>query len=489
MRVDSFILFYDAATAASVVESIQDQCEGEVYLLMKEDEADPGMQGCHPLRLGQPNSSETMRTIIGKASTPYFLLCTKGSELVLEEGAIQMLCRGGASAKAGWVYSDYYERKGGSTEEHPLIDCGVGGVRDDFQFGSLLLINTEAARMAMAQGRADYLYAGLYDLRLKISQKHPLLHIRKKLYTEVELDQRTSGEKQFDYVDPRNRAVQAEMEVACTEHLKAIGAYLAPNFQPVDFDKTPFDVEASVIIPVKNRVRTVCDAVASALSQKTEFDFNIIVIDNHSTDGTTEAVEKMASGDNRIIHIVPQRDDLGIGGCWNEGLRHHRCGRFAVQLDSDDVYSGPNTLQEIVDAFYTQKCAMVIGSYQITDFNLQPIPPGIIDHKEWTPENGRNNALRINGLGAPRAFYTPIAREISFPNTSYGEDYAMGLSISRTYQIGRIYSVLYNCRRWEGNSDAALSIEKQNKNNCYKDGLRADEIMARCRLNHSGKQE
>ena len=314
---------------------------------------------------------------------------------------------------------------------------------------------------------ADYRFAGLYDLRLRVSELAELVHVNEYLYSEVETDIRKSGEKLFDYVDPKNRAVQIEMEAVCTAYLKRVGGYLAPDFEPVTFDAGGFEQEASVIIPVRNRIRTIEDAIRSVLAQKTTFRFNLIIVDNHSTDGTSEAIEKYTA-DGRVVHLVPERSDLGIGGCWNVGVHHPACGKFAVQLDSDDVYSGPDTLQKIVDAFYEQNCAMVVGTYRMTDFKMNEIPPGIIDHREWTLENGRNNALRINGLGAPRAFYTPVLRRINLPNTSYGEDYALGLRISRTWRIGRIYDVLYLCRRWEDNSDAALDVVKMNGHNTYK---------------------
>ena len=268
------------------------------------------------------------------------------------------------------------------------------------------------------------------------------------------------------------------MEQACTEHLKEIGAYLEPQFKNVDFNQEAFEVEASVIIPVRNRVKTIKDAIHSVLRQVADFPFNVIVVDNHSTDGTTEAIAQLAQ-DERVIHIIPDRTDLGIGGCWNMGIHHPQCGKFAIQLDSDDLYSDEHTLSKMVSAFYEQQCAMVVGTYRMTDFDLNTLPPGIIDHKEWTPENGRNNALRINGLGAPRAFYTPVIRQIGFPNTSYGEDYAVGLAISRHYQIGRVYDVVYLCRRWSGNSDAALNAFQVNANNLYKDRIRTWELKAR----------
>ena len=379
---------------------------------------------------------------------------------------------------AGMAYADHYQQMDGVQKPAPVIDYQPGSLRDDFNFGSVLLFNANAFKEVIENTEEEYQYAGLYDLRLKISQKSKLVHINEYLYTEVESDKRKSGEKQFDYVDPKNRQVQIEMEQACTNHLKEIGGYLYPIFRPVDFSSHTFEYEASVIIPVRNRIRTVKDAVRSALDQQTTFPFNVIVIDNHSTDGTSEVLRELSS-DKRLIHVIPERDDLGIGGCWNIGIHHEKCGKFAVQLDSDDVYKDEHSLQIIIDTFYTQKCAMVIGTYMMTNFDMQEIAPGIIDHKEWTPDNGRNNALRINGLGAPRAFYTPILREIKVPNTSYGEDYALGLKISHDYQIGRIYDVIYLCRRWDGNSDAALPVEKINQNNLYKDRLRTWELEQR----------
>ena len=382
---------------------------------------------------------------------------------------------------AAMVYADRYVVKNGVLEQAPTIDYQLGSLRDDFDFGAVVMIRTSALKEAASRMQADYRFAGFYDLRLKLSQRHQFVHINEYLYTEQEKDLRLSGQKQFDYVDPRNRERQIEMEQACTDHLKEMGAYLPPKFNQVDFDQGVFPCEASVIIPVKNRVKTIVDAINSVLRQQTDFAFNVIVIDNHSTDGTSEAIDALA--DKRIIHLVPERTDLGIGGCWNLGIHHPQCGKFSVQLDSDDLYSDEHTLQKVVDAFYEQQCAMVVGTYRMTDFDLQTLPPGIVDHKEWTPENGRNNALRINGLGAPRAFYTPVIREIGFPNTSYGEDYAVGLAISRHYQIGRIYDVLYLCRRWSGNSDAALDAFRVNANNLYKDRIRTWEVEARMTIN------
>lgn len=426
--------------------------------------------------------SETIRDIAQKATTEYTLVYTKATTLELGYLALERMLSIAEATKAGMLYADHYQIKDDEQIKAPVIDYQFGSLRDDFDFGSVLFFNTAALKASVEKMKVSYQHAGIYDLRLKLSQKYSLVHVNEYLYSEIEEDHRKSGEKQFDYVDPRNRDRQMEMEQACTEHLKAIGGYLKPDFKDIDFNAGEFEVEASVIIPVRNRAMTIAAAIESVLKQKTTFKFNLIVIDNHSTDGTTEAIDGFKS-DERVVHLIPERKDLGIGGCWNYGVNSNQCGKFAVQLDSDDLYKDENTLQTIVNAFYEQKCAMVIGSYMMTDFDLNTLPPGVIDHKEWTPDNGRNNALRINGLGAPRAFYTPVLRNIGLPNTSYGEDYAMGLNISRYYQIGRIYDVLYLCRRWGGNSDAALSIEKVNANNLYKDRIRTWELQARVAMN------
>ena len=426
--------------------------------------------------------SETIREIAAETNTDYALVYTKTTTLELGYLALERLLQIAQDTEAGMVYADHFQVKGDEQVKAPVIDYQKGSLRDDFDFGSVLFFNAKALKESVSRMTESYLHAGLYDLRLKLSQLYALVHANEYLYSEVEEDNRKSGEKQFDYVDPRNRDRQIEMEKACTQHLKEIGGYLEPNFKDIDFNQGDFEVEASVIIPVRNRAATISAAIESVLKQQTSFKFNIIIIDNHSTDGTTEAIDAFKA-DERVVHLVPERNDLGIGGCWNYGVNDARCGKFAVQLDSDDLYKDEHTLQTIVNAFYEQKCAMVIGSYMMTDFDLNELPPGVIDHKEWTPDNGRNNALRINGLGAPRAFYTPVLRSIGLPNTSYGEDYAMGLNISRHYQIGRIYDVLYLCRRWGGNSDAALSIEKVNANNLYKDRIRTWELEARIALN------
>ena len=426
--------------------------------------------------------SETIREIAAETNTDYALVYTKTTTLELGYLALERLLQIAQDTEAGMDYADHFQVKGDEQVKAPVIDYQKGSLRDDFDFGSVFFFNAKALKESVSRMTESYLHAGLYDLRLKLSQLYALVHANEYLYSEVEEDNRKSGEKQFDYVDPRNRDRQIEMEKACTQHLKEIGGYLEPNFKDIDFNQGDFEVEASVIIPVRNRAATISAAIESVLKQQTSFKFNIIIIDNHSTDGTTEAIDAFKA-DERVVHLVPERNDLGIGGCWNYGVNDARCGKFAVQLDSDDLYKDEHTLQTIVNAFYEQKCAMVIGSYMMTDFDLNELPPGVIDHKEWTPDNGRNNALRINGLGAPRAFYTPVLRAIGLPNTSYGEDYAMGLNISRQYQIGRIYDVLYLCRRWGGNSDAALSIEKVNANNLYKDRIRTWELEARIAAN------
>jgi len=427
-------------------------------------------------------SSETMELVAKHAADEYFFFIRQETKIEMGQFAVERFLQSAVMSGAGMLYSDYFELSGEARSVHPVIDYQYGSLRDDFYFGALLLFHTASFRRAIVAGKADFTFAGLYDMRLRLSAENLPLRIGEYLYTKVETDTRKSGEKLFDYVDPKNRAYQIEMEQACTLHLKRIGGYLEPVFKPVDF-ASGFKYEASVIIPVKNRVKTVADAVNSVLNQKADFPFNIIVVDNFSDDGTTEILKELAAKDSRLIHLIPERKDLGIGGCWNTAVHHPECGRFAVQLDSDDLYKDENTLAVIVAKFHEEKAAMVIGSYQMTNFKLEEIPPGVIDHKEWTPDNGRNNALRINGLGAPRAFYTPVLRELNLPNTSYGEDYAAAIAISRDYQIARIYEPVYLCRRWEGNTDASLTIQQQNAHNFYKDKVRTFELLARIRKN------
>lgn len=439
---------------------------------------------CYILPSSAPESVERYKQVALYANTPFTLICTQVQDLEFGYMALERMCDYLSAPQCSMVYADHYKTIKGERTPHPVIDYQLGSVRDDFDFGSLLMFRTDYLKRAINEIEAEkeYQHSALYALRLALSRYGELTHIREFLYTETEIDLRKSGEKQFDYVDPRNRQVQIEREEVFTRHLKKIGAYLKPSMMTVDLKEGEFSHEASIIIPVRNRARTINDAIRSVLGQETSFPFNLIIIDNHSTDGTSEIIEQYKN-DNRVIHLIPERTDLGIGGCWNLGINHPQCGRFAIQLDSDDLYSSPHTLQTIVDKFYKEQCAMVIGSYRMTDFTLQTLPPGVIDHKEWTDENGHNNALRINGLGAPRAFFTPLLRKIRVPNTSYGEDYALGLAFSRQYRIGRIYDVLYLCRRWEGNSDAALSIEKINQNNNYKDSLRTLEIKLRQAMN------
>ncbi len=439
-------------------------------------------------------SSEALRQIAAQTQAPYVALVVKDTAIQLGEAALERMVKVAQDSGAAMVYADRYEKKrvgdDWQTEKHPVIDYQLGAIRDDFDFGALWLLKGDLLRQwAHESANTQYKYGGLYDLRLYLSRQGELLHLNEMLYTEVERDMRASGEKQFDYVNPANREVQIEMEQVATRHLDAIGALVDTNsLLTIDYNEQPFDVEASVIIPVFNRAKTIADAVKSALEQETSFAYNVIVVDNHSTDGTADILSSLSQSHSDKLHVLnPDRTDLGIGGCWNMAVNDSRCGRFAVQLDSDDLYSSPKTLQTIVDAFYEQKAAMMVGSYRMCDFDLNTLPPGLIDHKEWTDENGPNNALRINGLGAPRAFFTPLLREVQLPNTSYGEDYAMGLWFSRNYRIGRIFDELYLCRRWGGNSDAALGVDRINANNLYKDRLRTLEIKAR-QAKNSGYQ-
>lgn len=431
-------------------------------------------------RISPRISTARIREIAAASNERFTLLYTKPTELRWVNFGLERLLQVAEDTGAAMIYADHFAEIEGEVTEAPVIDCQKGALRDDFDFGGVQVYRTSVLREAVAGMTEEYDFAGLYDLRLRASRLGPLVHVNEFLYYEVELDTRKTGEKLFDYVDPRNRAVQVEMEKACTEHLKAIGAYLEPVFKDVDLSAGDFEYEASVVIPCKNRVRTIGDAIRSALSQEAPFKYNVIVVDDNSTDGTVDVIKNF--DDPRLIYIAQDRTYHAIGGNWNAALHHPKCGRFALQLDSDDMYSGPDTVRKFVEAFREQNCVMVIGTYRITDFNLNELPPGVIDHKEWTLDNGRNNALRINGLGAPRGFWTPLVREMNFPTTKYGEDYAVALRISREYRIGRIWDVLYNCRRWDDNSDASLSVAKNNANNFYKDRIRTWELEARiCR--------
>lgn len=480
--INCFVPFASAEQAKATVEALKSsELVKNVYLL-KTAEAEGTIEGCEAIDIKSLYATDTIKKIAEKADADYLLLYTKYDTLVPGMFAIERMEKLASDSSAAMVYADHYQVVDGKQTNAPVIDYQFGSLRDDFDFGSVLMFNAPMFKEAATGIDTEYEHAGLYDLRLRISRLGDLVHINEYLYSDVQQDTRKSGEKIFDYVDPRNRGRQIEMEQACTAHLKEIGGYLEPKFQEIAFDKGEFEYEASVMIPVRNRIRTVRDAIKSVLAQKCNFKFNLIIVDNGSTDGTTEAIQEFKD-DERLIHIIPERNDLGIGGCWNLGAHHPKCGKFIVQLDSDDVYKDENTLQTMVNAFYEQNCAMVVGTYMMTDFNMNMIAPGIIDHKEWTPDNGRNNALRINGLGAPRAFYTPVLRDIKVPNTSYGEDYALGLNISRNYQIGRVYDVVYLCRRWDDNSDASLDIVKMNGHNLYKDRIRTWELQARIAKN------
>lgn len=486
-KIDCFLPEGGSNELEKTIESLKaSPLVGHIYILRTSDETPLQAEGIETLRIDSLTSSNTMRQIAARSQASFTLIYLKSQFLRMGYLALERMVRVAEDTGAGMIYTDHYQTSAtGERTEAPVIDYQQGSLRDDFDFGSVLIFRTSALREAAARMTDDYKAAGLYDLRLKLSEHETFVHIPEYLYSEVELDNRKTGEKLFDYVDPRNRDAQIEMERACTAYLKDVGGYLKPVFRELSLHEPAFEVEASIMIPVRNRIRTIRDAIDSALSQRTTFRYNIFIVENgpdfHSTDGTTEAIDEYR--DKRIIHLIPDRDDIGVGGSWNMAAHHSQCGRFIVQLDSDDVYSGPDTLQKIVEAFYSCQCAMVIGSYMLTDINLRELPPGKIDHREWTRENGRNNALRINGLGAPRAFFTPVLRQINLPNVNYGEDYALGLAISRHYAVGRIYDVLYNCRRWDDNSDGNLSIEKNNRNNFYKDRIRTWELQARIKMN------
>jgi len=486
-KVTCFLLYDSTENVAKTVSELKNYKEiGNIFIVYPNEaktlHATPlPATGCQELPAGSLYQTRTWKTIISHIDTPYTLLYTQTLPLQLGAYAIERMLQVITDTDAGMLYADRYKIKEGLLQQHPVNDYQQGSLRDDFDFGPLLLYNSSALKDAVNEMDVDYQAAALYDLRLKVSKYKSLFHLSEFLYTESETDFRKSGEKIFDYVNPKNRQVQIEMEQACTRYLKDIGAWLKPEFTDVVFSEEKFPVEATVVIPVLNREFTIEDAVRSVLKQETNFPFNLIVVDNHSTDRTTAILRDLAAADSRLIHVIPDRNDLKIGGCWNTAIMHPQCGKFAIQLDSDDLYIDNKVVQTVVEAFYEQNCAMIVGTYKMVNKELEDPKTGpfIIDHKEWTPDNGRNNALRINGLGAPRAFYTPILREIKLPNTSYGEDYAVGLAISRNYRIGRIYEPLYLCRRWEGNTDASLSIEKQNANNSYKDCIRTIELLAR----------
>ena len=481
-------LLYEAG-AASTIESLAEQpAVREVFLFGKEAAIALSPLASAKTRAGaaEMSSGAGIRDLLASATGDYLLFILPGEQVEFGQGALERFLGVARDTGAGLIYSDFRDDHGDSLTDHPLIDYQPGSIRDNFDFGSVLLISKSAAEESARRHGAvgqQRRWGGLYDLRLKLSIDANLLRIPEPLYTRVPRDLRKTGEKQFDYVDPRKREFQIEMEAIATEHLKHVGAYLEPSSKPRPASVSGFPVQASVVIPVRDRQRTIEEAVRSALSQKTDFPFNVIVVDNHSTDSTTNILSSLAKHDGRLVHLIPERRDLGIGGCWNEAIYSEKCGEYAVQLDSDDLYASENTLARIVAVFEHEQCAMVIGSYTIVNFELSEIPPGLIDHREWTLENGRNNALRINGLGAPRAFYVPVLREIGLANVSYGEDYGAALRISREYEIGRIYESIYFARRWEGNSDASLPLATANRYDYYKDYVRTVEIEARKRMN------
>ena len=479
-KITCFLPYSTEGDTLSTVQGLRSCSElGDIYVIHKNTQDVVLPAGCKSLIAGAFQQTQTLKALASEIRTPYTLLYIQSLPLQVGAYAIERMLQVADDTETGLLYSDCFKIKEGMQQMHPVIDYQEGSLRDDFDFGSLLLYRSDALIEAVKAMDVNYQAAALYDLRLKVSKKYSLFHLSEPLYTELETDLRASGAKQFDYVDPRNRASQIEMEQVCTRYLKETNGWLKPEFASVVFSEETFPVEATVVIPVRNRERTVEDAVRSVLKQETKFPFNLIVVDNHSTDRTSEILSNIAAANPQLIHVIPDRTDMGIGGCWNTAIMHPQCGKFAIQLDSDDLYIDNNVIQTVVEAFYEQNCAMIVGTYQMVNAKLEEIPPGIIDHREWTPDNRRNNALRINGLGAPRAFYTPVLREIKLPNTSYGEDYAVGLAISRTYRIGRIYEPLYLCRRWEGNTDAALDIFKQNAHNLYKDRIRTIELLAR----------
>ncbi len=477
--VDCFFVFSNEEASQKLIDQFRkSSLVRQVYVLSK---FPVNLENCEQVLVEENGSCSTIRQIAKLVRADFALLALGESFLEIGQYAVDRLIRVADQTDAPMVYADYFETRNGVSAPHPVIGYQLGSLRDDFNFGPVRFYKAEVLKAFRYENYEMLKYAGCYALRLRASRMGELVHIPECLFTVVESDIRTSGEKQFDYVKVAARERQLEMEQVCTAHLRDIGALLLAPF-PETMLAEPFETEASVIIPVRNRIKTIRDAVESVLKQKASFRFNLLVVDNYSTDGTTELLREYASA-GKLIHLVPKWKNLGIGGCWNEAVFHPACGKFAVQLDSDDLYSDKNTLQLIVDRFYEENCAMVIGSYRMINFNREEIPPGVIDHREWTDDNGPNNALRINGLGAPRAFYTPVLREVRVPNVSYGEDYAVGLAISGKYKIGRIYQPIYLCRRWEDNTDASLDVAKQNINDLYKDRIRTFEIQSRIQRN------
>lgn len=477
--VDCFFAYTDQAAGQKLVDQFRASLlVNQVFVLARNQ---VHLNNCEFIQVEEIDSCSTIRQIAKLLQADFALLILDDSAVEIGQGAIERMVQVAGYTDAPMVYADYMELNGDQITPHPVNDYQMGSMRDDFNFGPVRFYRAEVLKAFRYENYEMLKYAGRYALRLRASRMGSLVHIPEFLFTNHETDTRSSGEKQFDYVKTAARELQLEMEQVCTAHLRDIGALLIAPFPEPNLTEH-FETEASIIIPVRNRVKTIREAIVSALIQKTTFRFNVIIVDNYSTDGTTEIIQSYAEM-GKLIHIIPERKDLGIGGCWNEAIFHPQCGKFAVQLDSDDLYVNENTLQTIVDKFYEDNCAMVIGSYRMTDFNLKELPAGVIDHREWTDDNGPNNALRINGLGAPRAFYTPVLREIRVPNVSYGEDYALGLAISGKYKIGRVYQPVYLCRRWDDNTDASLDIAKQNANDLYKDRIRTFEILARIQRN------
>lgn len=481
-KITAFVLFETSSQNQKFIESLQkSDLISKIFIINSQDDEIGKYEKCEILNVENILGTKAVRLFAENIAEEYAVFISKDTEIGYL--ALKRFLNVAKDTSAGMLYSDYAVMKNGEVSNHPVIDYQEGSLRDDFNFGSLQLYKNEAFKKAVDNFTDEFEFAGFYYLRLKISQNYDIVRIPENLYMTIETETRKSGEKIFDYVNSKNRLIQIEMEKAVTDHLKDINAYLEPNFESVIFSDADFKIKASVIIPVRNREKTIADAIESVLLQKTNFDFNLIIVDNNSTDNTRNIISKYAAENSKIIHLIKDEKNFGIGGYWNFGINHKNCGQFVVQLDSDDIYSDENTLQKVIDTFHNENCAMVVGTYKLIDFEMNEIPPGIIDHKEWTENNGRNNALRINGLGAPRAFYTPILREVNFPNVSYGEDYSIGLNISRKYKIGRIYDVLYLCRRWDDNSDADLDINKTNSHNTYKDRIRTFELKARQILN------
>jgi GT2 family glycosyltransferase len=486
VKISVVIPFYGNKAVLKIIEELNNIKYVDQLILISDKETLDIKTKHLVVKSSYPFSSKVIKSICENVTGDYIIFITDQYSLEVKDNTIEQFLNNATNTMAGLFYSDYFVKSNNEIKRHPLIDYQPGSIRDDFDFGPLLFLKKNVLQIAckeLQDEQSDSLFSGLYQLRLAVSRKFSIERISEPIYIVESFEVDNSDDKLFRYVVPENMELQIEMEAAVTHHLKKIGAYLEPGFKDVDFNEESFSVEASIIIPVKNRVKTIKDAINSALAQRTNFVYNIIVVDNQSIDGTTEILKSKADENIEVIHHIPKKNELGIGGCWNEAIEHQECGRFSVQLDSDDIYFDENTLQKIIDKFYEEKCAMVIGSYTLTDFNLNEIPPGTIDHKEWTPENGPNNALRVNGLGAPRAFYTPVIRKIKFPDVSYGEDYAVGLAVCREYKIGRIYEPVYICRRWEGNTDASLTIEQENLNNSYKDLIRSEEIKRRQELN------